>query len=171
MYAVVGCNRCGALWLLSDPGATATCPQCSKRHQTRKLKRFYESDDREAARQARAAMLADRQGESGAFGELESVEEMERRLDDAGVDDREFLTASGLDADAVEDAGDVSRDRSRSRTELVRDAVAEQDRPTESDVVAYAEARGVPAETARNVLERLARAGEVSEHRGRYRLL
>jgi hypothetical protein len=171
MYAVVGCNRCGALWLLSDPGETATCPQCSKRHQTRKLKRFYESDDREAARQARAAMLAERRDESGAFGDLESVAEMERRLDEAGVGDREFLTASGLDADAVEAAGDVSRERSRSRTELVRDAVAEQDRPTESDVVAYAEARGVPAEAARNLLERLAQAGEVSEHRGRYRLL
>jgi predicted nucleic acid-binding Zn-ribbon protein len=171
MYAVVGCNRCGALWLLSDPGETATCPQCSKRHQTRKLKRFYESDDREAARQARAAMLAERRDESGTFGDLESVAEMERRLDEAGVGDREFLTASGLDADAVEAAGDVSRERSRSRTELVRDAVAEQDRPTESEIVAYAEARGVPAEAARNLLERLAQAGEVSEHRGRYRLL
>jgi hypothetical protein len=171
MYAVVGCNRCGALWLLSDPGETATCPQCSKRHQTRKLKRFYESDDREAARQARAAMLAERRDESGTFGDLESVAEMERRLDEAGVGDREFLTASGLDADAVEAAGDVSRERSRSRTELVRDAVAEQDRPTESEIVAYAEARGVPAEAARKLLERLAQAGEVSEHRGRYRLL
>jgi hypothetical protein len=116
-------------------------------------------------------MLAERRDESGTFGDLESVAEMERRLDEAGVGDREFLTASGLDADAVEAAGDVSRERSRSRTELVRDAVAEQDRPTESEIVAYAEARGVPAEAARKLLERLAQAGEVSEHRGRYRLL
>jgi hypothetical protein len=171
MYAVVGCNRCGALWLLSNPGETATCPQCSRRHQTRKLKRFFASENREEARQARAAMLADRQGATESFGRLESVEEMERRLDDAGLEDGEFVEASGLDADAVAAAGDVSRPRSRSREDVVRDAVADQERPTEADVVGYAEDHGVPAEAARTLLERLRRAGEVSESRGRYRLL
>jgi len=54
MYAVVGCNECAAMWLLMDPQTSdsARCPRCGKTHQTTKLKRFFESEDREAAREA-----------------------------------------------------------------------------------------------------------------------
>ena len=178
MYAVVGCNECGGLWLLSDPGGaeTATCPTCGKRHRTRKLKRFYESDDREAARQARAAMLADKRGDRDAFDALDSVAEMERRMDDAdAVNDREYLKAAGLDADAVDEAGDAAgpggSGGSKSRREIVEAGVRAGDRPTEDEVVAYAEERGVPPEAAQTLLERLVRRGAASESGGRYRLL
>ena len=174
MYAVVGCNECGALWLVSDPGETATCPTCGKRHRTRKLKRFYESEDRESARQARAAMLADKRGDGEAFSVLDSVAEMERQVDDAtAISDREYLEGSGLDADEVAAAGDASgrEGRSKSRREIVEAALAESDRPTEAEVVAYADDRGVPPEAARDLLEKLVRRGAVSESRGRYRLL
>ncbi len=171
MYAVVGCNECGTLWLLSDPGKTASCPRCGKRHQTRKLKRFFRSENREEARQARAAMLADKRGERSAFESLDSVAAMESQVEDAGIDDREYLKRSGLDVDAVESAGDVSASRSRSRREIVEDAISEGDRPTESEIVDYAADRGVPAEAAQKLLTKLARRGEVSESGGRYRLL
>ncbi len=178
MYAVVGCNECGGLWLLSDPDAaeTATCPTCGKRHRTRKLKRFFEADDREAARQARAAMLADKRGDSDAFDALDSVAEMERRVDDAeAVDDREYLEAAGLDPDAVDAAGDAAgpggSSGGQSRREIVEAGVRAGDRPTEDEVVAYAEERGVPPDAARRLLEKLARRGAVSESGGRYRLL
>ena len=173
MYAVVGCNGCGNLWLLRNPGdaETARCSRCGKRHRTEKLRRFHESADREEARQARAALLAGKRGESDAFRELDSVESMERRIDESGIDDREFLEASGLDADAVDAAGDVSGNRSKSRDEIVRDALREGDRPAEEEVLAYAEERGVPREAARDLLDKLTRRGEASESRGRYRLV
>jgi hypothetical protein len=38
-------------------------------------------------------------------------------------------------------------------------------------VAAYAAERGVPDAAARDLLEKLSRRGEVSESRGRYRLL
>lgn len=173
MYAVVGCTECGSYWLLSDPeeSETATCPRCGRRHQTRKLRRFYRSDDRDAARQARAALLAEKQGQSEAFSDLPSVAELEHDAEDAGIDDGEYLEKSGLDADEVAAAGDVSRRSTPSRDEVVRAALREQDSPDESAVVAYAEERGVPAEAARDLLERLTRRGEVSESGGRYRLL
>jgi DNA-directed RNA polymerase subunit RPC12/RpoP len=178
MYAVVGCNECGTRWLLSDPDEadSAQCPRCGKRHRTRKLKRFYQSEDRDAARQVRAAILAERSGHKDAFDDLESVAEMEARVADAGVDDEEYLTGSGLDADEVTEAGERATSRhtgggSRSRPDVVRDALREADRPTESDVVDYAVEAGVPAEAARDVLDRLTRRGEVTESRGVYRLL
>jgi DNA-directed RNA polymerase subunit RPC12/RpoP len=173
MYAVVGCTDCAALWLLSDPDSseTARCPRCGRRHRVRKLRRLFESDDRETARQARAELLARKQGASEAFSSLDSVAEMERQVEEPVVDDREYLEASGLDADAVAAAGETGGRGTRSREQVVRDAIREGDRPTESEVVDYATDHGVPADAARDLLETLTRRGEASESRGRYRLL
>lgn len=174
MYAVVGCNGCGTMWLLSDPddSETATCPRCGKRHRTRKLKRFIETDDRNAARQARAALLARKRGESESFVEVAHVSELEELVEESGVSDREYLEASGLDADEVAAAGDVSSgSSSQSREQVVRDGVESGDRPTEEEVVSYAKENGVPEDAARSLLDRLVRSGEASESRGRYRLL
>lgn len=176
MYAVVGCNECGNMWLLSDPRAqkSANCPRCGKTHRTKKLRRFAEEEDRQAARQARAALLAKKQGNSEAFAETAHVADMEREVEESGIDDREYLEASGLDADAVDEAGERASKgnaRSSNRIDVVKDALREGDRPTEEEVVAYAEERGIDGETASDVLERLVRRGDASESRGRYRLL
>ena len=186
MYADVGCNTCGALWLLSDPDSstTAGCQRCGKTHQVQKLKRFFESDDRNAAREARAALLAKKHGDSAAFADVAHVADLEARLDESGIDDETFLTGVGLDPDAIAAAGEVGSGGSKSRDEIVREAVeragdtggsgdgdSEDDRPTEGEIVAYAVDRDVPAETARTLLERLRQRGEVSEQDGRYRLV
>jgi len=173
MYAVVGCNECGTLWLLEDPDAadSATCPRCGKRHRTGKLKRFFESEERPPARQARSALLANRRDESEAFAEVDHVSELEERVEEAGVDDREYLEASGLDADEVFAAGDADSGGSRSREAVLRDAVREADGATEAAIVAYAESHGVPPEAARDLLSKLVRRGEATESRGEYRLL
>jgi hypothetical protein len=175
MYAVVGCNGCGNVWLLSNPddADSAQCSRCGKRHRTRKLKRLYQSEDREAAREIRAAILAEKRGETASFDRIDSVAEMERRLDDAGVDADDYLAASGVDPDEVAAAGEraTASRASRDRPTVIRDAIRTADRPDEDAIVAYATDHGVPAEAARDVLERLVRRGEVSEHRGRYRLL
>ncbi|WP_119821902.1 DUF5817 domain-containing protein [Halalkaliarchaeum desulfuricum] len=178
MYAVVGCNECGNLWLLADPDSqeSATCSRCGKRHRVAKLKRFYTDEDREAARQARAALLANKRDESESFAEVAHVADLERQLEDAGVDDREYLAEAGLDPDEIQSAGENARvgagqSSTRSREEIVRDGVERVEKPTESEVVAYASERGVPEDAARTLLERLVRRGEASESGGRYRLL
>jgi hypothetical protein len=176
MYAVVGCNQCAAMWLLSDPRTSdsATCPRCGKTHRTAKLKRFFESEDRAAAREARAALLAKKQDQSTAFAEIDHVSDLERAVDEAGIDDREYLEASGIDADAVNEAGaraEGGGSASRTRTEVVRDAVEAAEEPTAENVVARASEQGVPADAAREVLTKLTRRGELSESQGRYRVL
>ena len=176
MYAVVGCNECAAMWLLSDPqmSDSATCPRCGKTHRTAKLKRFFESEDRAAAREARAALLAKKRGESAAFADVAHVSELERAAADAGIDDDEYLDAAGIDADAVAEAGaraEGGSSGSPSRTEIVRTAVDEADDPTETAVVERAADRGIPAETAREILDKLTRRGDLSESGGRYRVL
>jgi hypothetical protein len=175
MYAVVGCTECRALWLLDDPGTaeTATCPRCGRRHQTSDLRRLYTADDRAAAREARAAILAERAGAADAFEATPSTAELDDAAAEAVVDDREYLEAAGVDADAAAAAGEraTGGGERRTRPEVVRDAVARLDAPDEADVVAYAAEHGVPAEAAADLLARLVRRGEVSESGGTYRLL
>ncbi|XVH33035.1 DUF5817 domain-containing protein [Haloferacaceae archaeon DSL9] len=179
MYAVVGCNKCANMWLLSDPcGAkTARCPRCRKQHQTKKLKRFFESEDRSAARQARAALLAKKHGDSAAFAEVAHEGDLERLAEDAGIDDREYLERSGLDTAEIEAAGSQATARSnssKSRDEIVREAVehaGDGGRPTRAAIVAYATDRDVPENAAEALLEKLTRRGDVSESGGRYRLV
>lgn len=173
MYVVVGCGECGSLWLLADPddSDSATCPQCGRRHQTDKLRRLFEGEDRDAARQARARLLATRGDEAETFAGVDHVADIEDAVDDDVVVDEEYLESAGLDPAEVEAAGEVGNGGSRSRDEVVRDAVAEQDEPSEADVVAYASEHGVPESAARDLLERLVRRGEATENGGTYRLL
>ncbi len=173
---MVGCSACRALWLLADPGdaETATCPRCRRRHRTADLKRFYTAADREAAREARAAMLADRADATDAFEATPSVADLDAAADDAVVDDREYLDAAGVDADAAAAAGERATGGdggSQSRPEIVRDALRTLDSPAAADVIEYASERGVPADAAADLLDRLVRRGEASESGGTYRLL
>ena len=171
MYAVVGCTDCGAYWLLTDPeqSDSATCPTCGRRHQTKKLKRFFESEDRAAAREARAALLAKKHGDSAAFADVAHVSELESMTEESGLSEREYLEQSGLDADEVQDAGDTSKKQSRSRDEIVRDAVREGD--TEEEIVAKAAEDGVPRGAAEKLLAKLRRQGEVIQSGGGLRLV
>mgnify|MGYP000501254635 CR=1 FL=1 len=170
MYAVVGCSECTALWIVEGRPETTQCPRCRHRHRFTRLKSFVETDDENEARDARAALLAQRSGEEDAIDALDSFESMEHRVQDAGPSDEEYLAGSGVDPDAVaaveEDAGGAS-----SRREIVIEGLERLDAPTRDDVIAYAADRGVPSEYTTDALAKLRRAGRISETGGEYRLL
>ncbi|ELY71495.1 DUF5817 domain-containing protein [Natrinema versiforme] len=174
MYAVVGCSECSNLWIIEGRSETTQCPRCGSRKAYEKRKKFVETDDAAHARDVRASMLANRQGEGEAFAKLDSFAALEDDVADGVVDDAEYLEESGLDVAEVEAAGD--RDprgpsRSGSKKEIVEGALEALDEPTEDEVVDYAAERGVDAAYVRDALEKLTRRGVVSESRGRYRLL
>jgi hypothetical protein len=170
MYAVVGCGECQALWIVEGRPERSQCPRCGTTRQYEKRREFVTTDDEDHAREVRASMLAARQDQNEAFAELDSFAELETQVETAGIDDETYLTESGIDAEAVAEAGEADR-HSQSREEIVREGLRELDTPDEADVVAYASERGVPASYTRNALTKLVRAGEVSENRGTYRLL
>lgn len=175
MYVVVGCGECGGLWVVAGQPETTGCPRCGTRHRFDRLKRLVETDDEDRARQARAALLAERSGHRDAFDDIGSFEALGDRIDDGGVADEEYLGAAGIDVEAVESAGEeAGRGRgtgARSRRSVVVSALRDLDEPSEEAVVHYAAARGVPTEAARQLLERLVTSGEATVDRGRYRLL
>lgn len=174
MYAVVGCNRCGALWVVEGRPDSTGCPRCETRHRFEKLKRFAETDTADAAREARSRLLAERGGHGEQLESLEDFATLGEAADRTGVSDEEFLRESGVDADAVAEAGERAgsgQGRSRSRRQVVLDAVEDLDRPTASAVIEYAADAGVPRGYVEEALERLRRRGEVTETGGRYRRL
>ena len=174
MYAVVGCSDCDALRVVEGRPERSECPRCGSSRKFEKLKQFVTTEDPDHAREVRAAMLAKRQGHEDAFADLDSFAEMDRYLDEAGVDDEAYLKASGVDTAAVDAAADRAEQGAgggQSRKDTVLDALREQDAPTEASVVDYATERGVPAEYVRDALDKLVRRGEVTESGDTYRLL
>lgn len=175
MYAVVGCSECSSLWVVEGRPERSQCPTCGHTRAHEKRKEFVTTEDPDHAREVRASMLAARQGHDDAFAELDSFAELEGQIDDAGVDDETYLEASGVDTDAVAGAADRASEGAggggASRREIVLDALRDLDAPDEDGVVAYARERGVPPEYTRRALEKLVRAGQVSESGGGYRLV
>jgi hypothetical protein len=181
MYAVVGCSDCQALWIVEGRPETSECPRCGAQRQYAKRRKFVSTDDEDHAREVRSSILANRQGHGDAFAELDSFAELDEQVDAVGPTDEEYLEGSGLDVDAVAKAGERAESGrgkeggagggSRSRQQVVRDAVRDLDDPTEDAVVAYADDHGVPADYTRRALEKLVRAGEATENRGVYRLV
>lgn len=175
VYAVVGCSECSMLWVVEGRPETSQCPRCGTRRPYAKRRKFVSTEDEDHAREVRASILANRQGHGEAFAELDSFAEMDAHVDDVGPDDAKYLEASGIDSEAVAEAGErAGQSRAgggRSRRETVRAALRDLEEPTEDDVVAYASERGVPAEYARKALEKFVRAGEATENRGVYRLV
>lgn len=166
MYAVVGCRDCGALWVVEGRPETTGCPRCQKRHQFRRLKRFAEAEDAETAREARATLLAQRAGH-----DLDSFGEQGAHAGEPVVTDEEYLGGFGLDPEVVAAAETQTGQGPANKRETILRGLRELGSPTEEAIVEYAAERGVPASYTQEALERLARAGEVTESGGRYRLV
>ena len=174
MYAVVGCSECSALWVVEGRPERSQCPRCGGTRQHAKRRKFVETKDEDHAREVRASRRANRQGQGEAFAELDSFGELERQVEEAGVDDETYLDASGVDTDAVaaaEDRADAGTGGGQSREATVRSALRALDTPSEAEVVEYAQQRGVPPAYTRRALEKLVRAGEVTVSDGHYRPL
>ena len=167
MYAVVGCSNCRALWVVEDHPETTRCPRCRTRHRFERLKAFAETDSADAAARARGELLAERADEGG-FVDPAAVD-----VDAVGMTEDAFLAASGLDTDEVATAGDRADggQGSRSRRQVVLDALADLEAPTGDDLRTYAAEHGVEAEYVDRALAKLERSGEVTRADGVYRRL
>jgi len=168
MHAVVGCRECHALWIVEGRPETTRCPRCRRRHQFSKLRAFAETDSSEAAARVRSSMLAERADE----GEFVDPEEID--VGGVGIDDVTYLSASGVDTDAVSAAAERAEaggSSTRSRKQVVLDGLADIEAPTEDDVIEYAAGAGVSEPYVERTLRKLRQSGEVTRTNGVYRLL
>ncbi|WP_299234370.1 DUF5817 domain-containing protein [Natronomonas sp.] len=168
MYTVVGCRNCRSLWTVEGRPETTRCPRCRSRYRFEKLRGFAETETTEAAARVRSAMLAER-ADDGEF-----VDPREIDIDDVGMDEVAFLTASGVDAEAVaaaEARADGESARSRSRKRVVLDGLSELEEPTAAELTAYATAAGVPEEYVERAIGKLRETGEITRTEEGYRKL
>jgi hypothetical protein len=167
MYAVVGCSNCRALLVVEDRPETTQCPRCRTPHRFERLKAFAETDSAETAARARSELLA-RRADEGEFVPPEDVD-----ADDVGMTSAAFLAASGLDVEAVAAAGDRAEGGrgSRSRRQVVLDALTDLEDPTREAISAYAAEYGIEASYVDRALAKFERAGEVTRTDGVYRRL
>lgn len=173
MYAVVGCSECSALWVVEGRPETTECPRCDSRRQYAKLKKFVTTEDGDHARGVRSALLAAR-SDAGDDVTAASFAEMAAETDAVGPSHEEYLEGSGIDPDAVAEAGERATggtDGSQSRDEVVRSAVRDLPDPTRESVLSRAEDRGVDRDAAGRILDRLRERGEAVVSDGVYRLV
>ncbi|WP_323675672.1 DUF5817 domain-containing protein [Halorubellus sp. PRR65] len=176
MYHVVGCSECSALRIVEGRPERSSCTRCGASKQFSKLKRFVSTEDVDHAREVRASMLANRQGEGEAFANVDSFAAMEDEVGEGVVDDDEFLERSGVDAAAAQAAADRAETGRASssgpnKREAVLEALRALDDPTLDEIAAYAADHGVEREYVERALEKLERAGEVSRSGTTYRRL
>jgi DNA-directed RNA polymerase subunit RPC12/RpoP len=170
MYAVVGCSACSALWILEGRQETARCPQCGKTHQYKKLKKFVETEDADHAREVRASMLASRGGHAESFAAVDSFGELDSQVERPVIENEELLEGAGIDSEEVAVANETEA-TTASRKEIVLAAVNESEHATSETITAYAADRGVPEDYVEQTLEKLVRAGELTQHQREYRRL
>lgn len=170
MYSVVGCGECTALWIVAGDPERSQCPQCKRSRPFDARRTFVTTEDRDHAREVRARLLAAQADEEDAFAAVDSFAELEAAVDDAGVDDEEYLAGMGLDPAAIDDA-EAAATGSGGRPAVVREAIRTLEEPTVTAVAEFASDRGVPRDAAERVLEKLHRAGEVKRSGDVYRLL
>ncbi|QZA89478.1 replication protein H [Salinarchaeum sp. IM2453] len=170
-YSVVGCRNCSMLWIIDGQPVTSKCPRCSTRYQTDRLRTLAEANDKTQAKELRAQLLADEQDQADGYDQLDSYSEMDDQIDDVGVTDEEYLSSFGVDPDAAQAAASDSSTATKSNREIVLDAIDTLNSPTETDIIEYASDRGVSPDYVNKALPKLVETGDVSKHRGTYRLI
>ncbi len=156
MYVVVGCSECHGFWVHDGTGETAGCPGCGTRHRLDRLKMFARTDTVEAARTARGALLAARDGHDPAT--IPGYADLEDDVADPLVTDRDVLEAHGIDPDIVA-AVEASPPSPSDRATRVERTIVSLEEPTIEEVVAAVE--DVPAETVTTIVEELIHNGAV----------
>jgi len=175
VYIVVGCSDCESVKIATEGNETTVCNKCQSQIDLKKARRIFRSDDLEEAKEARSMALARRQGFGGIAEEIAEEGIVSDTVTERLGED-ELMEEEGVDTEAVEEAGDVSRDatdgESKPQARIVKDAVEFLDEPTDDDIAEFAEERGVGHEKAFEIVDKLCMEGEAMRTReGVVRLL
>ncbi len=175
MYTVVGCSQCESVKIVHGGSQTTVCNRCQSQINVGSARTIFESDDLEAAKEARSVAMAKRDG----FDHLvEEIVEQDVVTEDVSqqVAGDELMQKEGVDAERAEQAGEVDRAKtdgeSKPQVRIVKDAVEFLDQPTDEDVTEFAVDRGVSPEKVEEIVDRLCMEGEAMRTKaGEIRLL
>lgn len=163
MYTVTVCGNCHTFWMYKDRPERTDCRRCGKSHQVKKLQSVYTSDDASKARAAIASLRAQRQNRNDEL--KEAIEEYNIFDSDVETNVRndEALERLGVDVDEVNDAANVTRGSSSTQKETVLEGVKKHNPASTAEIIEYASGRGVDADKAYEILEKLHRGAEITK--------
>lgn len=125
------------------------------------LKQFYRTKDKEAAQNARALKLAERNGNAEEFKML--IQSGDLDLDDVrAVTDAEYLQKQGLDPDIADE------DSVPDPVDIVTEGIESIDTPTTENIAEFAEdSYGVGEDEIYEAVEKLRKRGDVIQQSDR----
>ncbi|MFP4174956.1 MAG: DUF5817 domain-containing protein [Halobacteriales archaeon] len=175
MYKVVGCSNCESVKIAVEGDETTVCNRCQNQIDVDAARTIFRSEDLEEAKEARSIALARQQGFDDIADDIVEGGIVSENVGERFGED-EILEDRGVDTEAVEKAGEVSRDatdgESKPQTRIVKDAVEFLDEPTDDDIAEFAEERGVARDKAFEIVDKLCMEGEAMRTReGTVRLL
>ncbi len=175
MYVVVGCSNCESVKIAVESNETTVCNRCQKQIDLDKARKIFRSEDLEEAKEARSMALARREGFDDIADDIVEGGIVSENVGERFGED-ELLEERGVDTEAVEEAGEVTRDatagESKPQKRIVKDAVEFLDEPTDDDIAEFAEERGVGRDKAFEIVDKLCMEGEAMRTReGTVRLL
>ena len=147
---------------------TTVCNKCQSQIDLGKARKIFQSEDLEEAKEARSMALARRQGFEGIADEIAEEGIVSESVTER-IGEDEMMDQEGVDTEAVEEAGEVSREttdgESKPQTRIVKDAVENLEEPTDEDIAGYAEERGVGRNKAFEIVDKLCMEGEAMRTR------
>lgn len=175
VYVVVGCSNCESVKIAVESNETTVCNRCQKQIDLDKARKIFRSEDLEEAKEARSMALARREGFDDIADDIVEGGIVSENVGERFGED-ELLEERGVDTEAVEEAGEVTRDatagESKPQKRIVKDAVEFLDEPTDDDIAEFAEERGVGRDKAFEIVDKLCMEGEAMRTReGTVRLL
>lgn len=173
LYTVVVCSECQYARVVPRQPKETTCGRCQTTKRFGTFKHYYQTEDKRAAAHVRARVQA-RVDNYGAEFEQAVEDDLIFEEVDSVVSDDEYLRKKGADAEAIEAAGEraeQSNQRTRSKREIMHDAINEHGE-TRDSVLEYATEYGIDEDWADDYLTRaLANGGVTGGRDGPFRLL
>lgn len=175
-HAIVGCNRCEKLQLVTNlrEQETAECRFCGKTHQADNLRIRYQNGEKDVVREFLSRIRAEQQGYKEEYESMPDFGEMEPDVQEAIVSDEEILRANDLNAAVIDATVEDSVDGmggGMNRRETVEAALETLTEPTLDEICDFCESHGVAAADAREQIEKMRMDAEIVESGGTLRLV
>ena len=171
MYEVVGCDRCGSLWIRSGDAETSTCPRCGKRHQVKRLKALARSESADGAREARTQLLAERRAEDPSH--IAGFNDVAEAASEPIITEADHLESAGIDIEAVAAAGEraTASPTKESHQATIQRILNEEETATRDEIVEQATEADIDPATTEAILTGLIQRGDIVKTTDGYRMV
>lgn len=173
LYTVVVCSECQYARVVPRQPKQTTCGRCQTSKAFRTLKHYYQTEDKRAAAHVRARVQARADNYADEFEQAVEDDLIFEEVESV-ISDDEYLRKKGADTEAIEAAeerAEGTQNRTRSKREIMGDAISNHGESRES-VREYAAEHDISPDWVDSYLDRARAKGMISGSRdGPYRLL